>query len=246
MGKRRHYRRRWLSDQCVYCGGNTQLTADHLPPQCTLPKVAQRDLVCVPACRTCNGNASKDDEYLCLILTLSREAGEHPVALRARESVLSALSNARKAGFRKAFSGSLRFVDQWTRSGILLGTEVGYKVDYVRVNRVMERIIRGLFFHETRTILPQDISVKIVHFHPPAIRSEETVHRVAAITQQVLNDGQSRFIGDSAFLYAFYTFDPAHPHHMAWVLAFYERLVFLAVTKDSRGAAPHGQHANQI
>jgi len=184
----------------------------------------------VHACERCNGGASKNDEYFRLILALSEEAGGHPVAMQARKKALGSLKNEQKLRFREAIGGSLRKVDRVTRGGVFLRAAIGFKVDYVRVHSVVERIVRGLFFHENRVRLPSEVAVQVVHFHPPAIRSEQVVKRVAAMAEEILSGG-CRWLGDTAFVYAQHVFDQQQPQKTGWVVAFYQRLVFLALTK---------------
>src|SRR4051812_34092613 len=48
--------------ECAYCP-NPGTTKDHIPPQTIYAKGTQHK-PWVPACRICNGGASKDDEYM--------------------------------------------------------------------------------------------------------------------------------------------------------------------------------------
>ena len=195
--------------------------------------IPERDLIRVPACRDCNCGASKDDEYLCLILTLSQDVAGHAVASKARHKMVAALENPRKVGFRKTFANSFAFVDRVTRAGIVLGTEVGYRVDYSRVYRVISRLVRGLFFHLDDTRLPEHVVVRVVHFFPPAIRNEAAMTQVATMAQQILDGGHRHSIGGTAFTYARHVFDPDRPSETGWVFIFYERMIFMALTKDT-------------
>ena len=59
--------------ECVYCGREAQLTSDHIPPKNLFPKPRPSNLITVPSCKRCNRSASKDDEYLRLVLVMRED-----------------------------------------------------------------------------------------------------------------------------------------------------------------------------
>ena len=61
--------------ECVYCGQSSELTVDHVPPQCMLGE-RLGDVVEVPSCRECNQSFSLDDEYLKTMSVRKDRAGK--------------------------------------------------------------------------------------------------------------------------------------------------------------------------
>ena len=49
--------------KCVYCGSEENITREHIPPKALFPPPKPSNLITVPACNTCNGKKSIDDEY---------------------------------------------------------------------------------------------------------------------------------------------------------------------------------------
>ena len=57
--------RKWVG--CVYCGAQAT-TKDHVPPRCLLEKPFPPGLLTIPSCEECNGDFSKDEQYLQIVL----------------------------------------------------------------------------------------------------------------------------------------------------------------------------------
>jgi len=122
---------------------------DHVPPRSFFPKrkdlppgVAEvrRNLITVPACDDHNGRYSKDDEVASYVILLTHKANQLGV-----EQFLS-------KGLR-AITGRKGLVDSIFKKIEVYqlpdGREIPtFEFDAERVDKVMERIARGLFFHE--------------------------------------------------------------------------------------------------
>jgi 5-methylcytosine-specific restriction endonuclease McrA len=69
---------------CAYCHATDDLTDDHIPPQNLFPKPrpSNLNLITVPACRKCNGSASKDDEYFRYCLCMCEKVGRDEQAAK--------------------------------------------------------------------------------------------------------------------------------------------------------------------
>src|SRR4051812_29354064 len=59
---------RRLTDACTYCRGPEFETSDHVPSKVLLDEPFPDNLPVVPACSTCNGGFSLDEEYLATLL----------------------------------------------------------------------------------------------------------------------------------------------------------------------------------
>jgi hypothetical protein len=67
----------------------------------------------------------------------------------------------------------MKLVDAYTKSGLYKGKMTMYSIsdnDKLRINRVVNKIIKGLFFHEFGQILPEDWIVKIIWITPKVER----------------------------------------------------------------------------
>ena len=110
--------------ECVYCGRLALLTDDHVPPQALCSKPRPIDLVVVPACVSCNGGASKDDEYFKTVMILKDRAGSHPEAVSVRPSVFRGLAMSKKVTFARRLMAGVRQIDVKTPAGLYAGRPV--------------------------------------------------------------------------------------------------------------------------
>ena len=219
-----------FADFCVYCGSveKDNLSDDHVPPESVFPKPRPGGLITVRACKTCNGGASKDDEYFRMMLCLSQDAGDSTEAQKNWAPILRSLERPQAQGMKKALLESIRPVQAMTWSGIHLGVKMGFHIEFDRISRVIERTVRGLYFNEQKRRLPDGHDV-VVYCDENLIRlppdSLATFHQtinlpLAAVAPKVIAPG--------VFHYRFLIAEggPAS----AWALTFYERKTFLAIT----------------
>jgi hypothetical protein len=70
--------------------------------------------------------------------------------------MLRSLHRPQAAGFRRSVAASTHQVSVVTPAGIYLGKRAAYDVDLLRVERVLGRIVWGLFLHHFGRRLPDD------------------------------------------------------------------------------------------
>jgi hypothetical protein len=220
----------------VYCGRTRRTTRDHIPPEALFAPPGPPNPITVPACSDCHGSAtSRDDEYFRTSLAFSREVFNHPdiqggVLIAALRSLAKPeAAKFSRAFFRTVFSGPVH-----TPAGIYLGDATGYTVDGVRISRVVERIVRGLFYHERHVPLGGRASVRV--FHDDFIawdRVGSDIRELIANTVAVLRQRTQASVG-SAFRYA-HVCTEQDERASAWLLTFYDAQVFLAITAPDGG-----------
>ena len=150
---------RQRSERCAYCGQERQLTHDHIPPRNLFPKPRPSDMLTVPCCEPCRRGWSKDDEYLrVVVLTAENLPGDEGVE-KGRRTVARSLAKPRKEAFAAKVMGSFVDVDVKTAGGLYLPSKLGFQFDKSRVSRVLQRIVRGIFYHEFGQPVPADCRV---------------------------------------------------------------------------------------
>ena len=175
---------------CAICGGVAS-TDDHIPPQNLYPKPRPPNLQLhtVPACKSCNNGASADDEEFKMIVGVS--IGD--VQPNLDEIVLSLRSTM-------AANGRL---DRVIRSG-----KPTPKVDYrpdapgsVAISfegpsyvRVVERMIRGLYWRERMYPLGLGASVQVID--PTRLHSD-----LVTLFKDLLPSLTPKFLNDDTFCY---------------------------------------------
>jgi hypothetical protein len=135
---------------CVYCGISGPLTKDHVPPKCLFPRPRPTDLITVPACETCNGSFSTDDEYFRIAMVAP--ATEHTDGARVWQEVRRRIRKQPK--LRQTLVQSITPIEVRTKAGLYLGTTKALSLSTPRIHAVLHRIIRGLLWHHYGVLLP--------------------------------------------------------------------------------------------
>jgi hypothetical protein len=219
---------RAMTQLCVYCGKNEADTEDHVIPQGLFEQAPPTGYIKVPACYACNNSLSRDEEYF-LVAVLSEATATSATANR----VLDRLSEDHRTGRRRrtglalALLEKVRPVDVHSPGGIYLGTAQGLELDIHRVNRVLEKIVRGLYFNHFGKPLAHDATI-YVEIKPDPGRLRTPV--VAA----ALSQGPS-FLAD-VFMHRVYAL-PENSVNTSWALGFYDAVLAIAVT----GAGQHSE-----
>lgn len=228
---------------CAYCGIEGIVDEDHVPPKNVFAKPRPQDMIFVWACHECHhaGTVSMDDEYFRNCLCLNDDVRHHPDAEMNLQAALRSLQRPEAPGFAKAFLSQLFPVQLVTPSGLLVGTTLGYRPDFERILRVVERTVRGLYFKETGSILPcgHDILIltkeSLAEAHP---EGRELVEREAIAP---LRRAPVRVVGANAFSYCYAMTE--RPPTSAWCLCFYGKIEFLALI-GPENAKPQGSDGN--
>jgi hypothetical protein len=220
-----------MDDQtkCVYCAVRDAETWDHVPPRNIFPPPRPSNLITVPSCVECNTGSSRDDEYFRYVLSMSDATGSNPQAALARESSTRSLLRPEANGYRRAMMALTQPIEIRSPTGIILGTRLGYQVQYERIFRVVRRVVRGLFFHIAGYPLTSE--------YQPLVHSKDTITN---LDQEAQDEFQSNIIhplwalsptviSEGTFSYRCRFFEE-DPHFSAWGLSFYDTFDFLALT----------------
>jgi hypothetical protein len=229
MGREQRSRtRRQAGQPCVYCGVAPGTTQDHVPPKGLFPQ-PRPDLIKVPCCEACRSTQSLDDEYFKNMLVMRHDVASHPAAARLLDSVHRAFTRPEGRGLTTALLKTVREVEIRTLgSGLCLGQGATYQADVHRLDAVMRRTVRGLYFHEAGVRLPDTHHVtlfSVAGLQNPDADTEATLRRLVDLAVS----GRIRVLGDMVFVYAFQTLADAE-HCTLWVLLVYDRVVFVGFT----------------
>lgn len=224
---------------CTFCLKRRLLSEDHVPPKCLFHKADRKALIKVPACDMCNMSASKDDEWLRLVLSFSRDATREPHVSRVLPTVMRSLKRPEARGFSNAFFSSVRNVDVWSGGGVFLYQARGFDIDQARLERIISKIVRGLFFRELKRRLPLSYVVLTCYlntlpFRSPHAEATEFIRSCGVM----MGDSQPKRIANGAFVYRYNT-GPDNAFETIWAMLFYTRLEFVAFTVSKKMIAQH-------
>ena len=147
-----------MANICYRCGQTAGNTKEHVVPRCFYPLRPNAQLVTVPACRSCNEQLSPDEEYLRTVLTSSNVRNRSAYAVW-QQKVMPWLEREEFDGLRTSLVANMRDVylpspGGFMRSGLL-------KLDAARMDRVAEKIVRGMYYHITGNAMPLTTTMKL-------------------------------------------------------------------------------------
>ena len=214
---------------CYLCGlglgGDTN--RDHVPPkQIFSEEIRKRhnldDLLTLPVHRDCNAGFQKDEEYFVHSIG--------PLAYRtyAGTFVMARIKDATKRPQGRALVEKVGNEFRWETGGIHLPPGLVLKTfDGNRVHRVVWKVVRGLFFHEKKELLPEHTprAFEIFTDKEPPPQTEQTM-------MQLLSS-PGRTAHPAVFDYKLIdmkapTGDPFH----LWALLFWDAIMWLVTFHD--------------
>jgi hypothetical protein len=165
---------------------------------------------------------------------------EHPEVAKIQPIVHRSLQRPDKQGFTRAFLHSLHNVDVRTPSGLYLRQGVAQSVDFVRINRVVARTVKGVYYSLYKQRMPNDYDVRVMSFIGEMSRKgPKAQEEMIEPFRRTLSSVQPTVIGDNVFSYRHRLTDEDHNTGM-WLLTFYGSIHFLCVTASLTRWAAHG------
>ena len=142
-----------MNHTCYLCGNKQAETRDHIFPKNLFPRPLPSNLPTAPCCQQCN-NSLADDEEIFRTVVASGEAYETPSGRRIwDERVCPSLIQNRR-GFKTLLRKLVRVVK--LSSG---DNAVALEVDQKRVNSVLNKIAKGLFYLDKGEPLPDYVEL---------------------------------------------------------------------------------------
>ncbi len=212
---------------CVYCGKKKNLTSDHIPPKNLFAIPRPNSLITVPCCQPCNATASLDDEYFRLVLVSRWDTIAHPEAQAVWPAAMRSLKKPQKRRFKDAFLRVVHNVDVHSPAGIYLGTRGMYDVDIERLNKVICRIVAGIFYHHHSRRVPDTFTISSFYMDVLDLYATDS-YRLFTDIVQALIQRQPNVIGRDVFAYWYQHLDD-NVTSSAWLLRFYGKVYWVSI-----------------
>lgn len=133
------------------------MSKDHVPPRSFFPEVKdlpagapnlRANLITVPSCQAHNQSFSKDDEIAAYTVLMHHDANSYATQQFSTKAMRAFL---RRPDLLKRILAKSRPVSVRERGSQLLKPSLAFRIDVPLIERVMERIARGLYFYHFNT-----------------------------------------------------------------------------------------------
>jgi hypothetical protein len=170
---------------------------------------------------------------------------DHPDAKLARDTALRGLARPEASRLRASFLQRTEFFDVVTPAGLHVGRSGSYEFDVDRLHRVARRITLGLFYREMGRRLPDGYKASV--WLPSAIDTSasplDSLHSIRSVATTLSASGPPKFIGRRVLSYWWLPIANGDPNCTAWLLIFYQRVMFVAATTPQSGLPAAGRSA---
>jgi hypothetical protein len=139
------------------------------------------------------------------------------------------LGKPQRRGFAKTMLRSFTKVPMYSPGGLYLGDAGSLSVDATRIRRVLDRIIRGLFYHHTNRRLRTAGTMSMVSDWFDPILPEELRDPVGTVLE-FLRAAEPIVIGPGVFCYRYRIIED-EAYGSIWWLSFYDHRRFLCSTQ---------------
>ncbi len=149
---------------CYICGKEGANSKDHVPPKGIFLKEIRSvgdDLLTVPAHAKCNSGCSKDDKYFQFFLSIPGYWQNENARQLWKDKIYPGIQKKEDALFKKQILSNMKPIKLRSETGIDLGDTATINLDAKRINGVIERIVRGIYYHTTGFIMPLQNTVRV-------------------------------------------------------------------------------------
>lgn len=148
---------------CMFCGGGPELgkmNREHFVPRNLWSGARPRFTKSHWAHVACNGACSQDDEYFRDVLLSQESIDRHP---EARAVVNGPLRRTIERAPRKASKTfkNLGLRAAVTPAGIYVGERPCFDVEWSRMERVLQKVVKGIFCESQKRLVPQDCRIRV-------------------------------------------------------------------------------------
>jgi hypothetical protein len=214
--------------RCVICNIKPADTDDHIPPKCLFALRDRKNLLKLPTCLDCNNHSSKDDEYLRSVLISRADVDENQSTDELRNALMRSLSDPKQPGFQRLYAKSIGVKKVFTTAGLFLGEQPVFTVDYGRLERVLSKVIRGLYYHHTKMRLKMEYSIKIIVEDDLKLQTQSIKNFIKSKILYHIDQTALCEIGKNTFNYKF-LLTKEDKYAGAWILRFYGKVHFLGL-----------------
>ncbi len=207
---------------CFNCGERAT-TKEHVIPNGLYPKSSNARRITIPACRSCNNGISQDEEYFRTILATMQWAPSPAVEEVLTQRVVPSFRED-NTKLRRGLLGAMESILVETDRGLV---ETGrIQIDAARMDKVAEKIVRGLYYHLRHE--PMSESISFSHYWMPR----------EPLAEEALQGGLISV--DPEVFSCRYRVTSGHPHASLWWLLFYRNVLHVVSAVEPTASSTMG------
>lgn len=206
---------------CAYCGNvpTDGLTRDHVVPRALWPAGERpQHPAIVPACSTCHDKCDREATYFRNCLVAMCDTDSHPMLAKLLKGPV-VRSIARRPGVARDFFRNTALRERRSREGIIVGAGWTFDIDMARFNRIVEEIVRGLFYWKSKEHMPNT--------HEVGVFSGNGFWETSGFHSLLPKLEPPQGLGDDVFTCRSQR-DANDPYSTAWLLIFYQQVGIFA------------------
>lgn len=223
-------------NNCIFCGKSAD-TKEHIPAKHFFKGIPDKDLITVPSCSGCNKGFQKDEDFfrqfwVSMLMDRSNQAKQ----LMNNEVSRSII---RKPSLGHQMFSQMQLVSLYTKSGLFKGKGTRYQIsdsDQERIDRVVSKMVRGLFFEEFKQPLPAGWAVKIIWITPKAEQELKLVELAQTLKWNVIKEDTFAYGVDYV----------PKTYQSIWIIDFFKVPLFYVLVVDEKTAQKSSRSAPSV
>jgi hypothetical protein len=212
---------------CMFCGKDESygpMNKEHFVPRGLWAGPRPSGTRTCPAHSECNQNFAEDNDYFRLVIASDEDSRPHDEAQRVLDGPVTKImveSPGRYLRHAKDFAFRSRF----SLGGVYLGEQGCFPIDFARIDRVLQNVVKGLFYTVTGKPLGQDRDILVY---------DEEGARTEAVDFFQSRMSEWYDFGDQVFTWRHVFMEGLE--NIACTMQFYRRKLFFAVTNLKESA----------
>ncbi|HZZ80875.1 MAG TPA: hypothetical protein VFE62_20400 [Gemmataceae bacterium] len=211
------------SQLCAFCGNDDsdeRLTTEHFVPRALWDGARPPYTRTVPVHDTCNRHFSGDNEYFRDVLVMEDGAKAHPEVQKLLKGKIKRKIHKRPGAIKNALK-NLQMREVRTPGGLYLGHAPSFSMDWPRIRRVLQNVMKGIFYSVQNRPLSADTVYQVV-----PIESQEDERALADLEPLIAQMNPWVGFGDDVFACR-YVFEEKAGDVLLCFMQFYRHRIFM-------------------
>ena len=215
-------RQQEIPASCVYCGQHPATTRDHVVSRGLYLPPYPKNMLTVPSCLASNQEKARSEDSLRDFLAIDLGTSQAPEARALFHSSVARAIQHNRSKVVRTFLKGIRPIATYTPGGVFAGYAYGVDLGDDPITKTLTFMVRGLYFGRLNRQLPNTVNIEIR-------RAMNTAQQMQDMWDESVIVGYPHFEQGATFRCLYTELSPS-PTSSVWLLQFYRRTVFFAMT----------------